>query len=183
MSVILPIMENKLNISLFLVGQCPGTGEYRNFLLKLLILFWLISGSKSINWMFAIFAVEKNSLTSCEGMTRQGVAVFVDFYKINRPCNCIVTPSFDGTLLVTMRGVAVQPCNTEINVQYSIVFRCPIQSISSQALNVQINQSVEVRAEYIEPYAPGTFYYCLGLQQNGMMNSYSLICTISQCFC
>lgn len=133
--------------------------------------------------MFATFAVEKNSLTSCEGMTKQGVSVFVDFYKINRPCNCIVTPSFDGTLLVTMRGVAVQSCNTEINVQNSIVFRCPIQSISSQALNVQINQSVEVRAEYTLPYAPGTFYYCLGLQQNGMMNNYSIICTISQCFC
>lgn len=39
MSVILPIMENKLNISLFLVGQCPGIGEYRNSLLKLFILF------------------------------------------------------------------------------------------------------------------------------------------------
>lgn len=132
--------------------------------------------------MFAIFAVEKNSLTSCEGMIKQEVAVFVDFYKINRPCNCIVTPSFDGTLLVTMREVAVQSCNTEINIQNSIVFGCPIQSISSQALNVQINQSVEVRAEYKLPYASGTFYHCLGLQQNGMKDNYSIIYTISQCF-
>lgn len=132
--------------------------------------------------MFAIFAVDKNSLTSCEGMTKQGVAVFVDFYKINRPCYCIVTPSFDGTLLVTMREVLVSSCNTEINVQNRIVFGCPIHSISSQSLNVQINQSVEVQAEYTIPYAPGTFYHCMGLQQNGMKNNYSKICTICQCF-
>lgn len=115
-------------------------------------------------------------------MTKQGVAVYVDFYKISRPCTCIVTPSFDGELLVTLRKVIIQYCNTEINVQNSIVFGCPIQSISSQALNVQINQSVEVRAEYILPHASGTFYHCLGLQQNGMKNNYSIICTISQCF-
>lgn len=131
--------------------------------------------------MFATFAVENNSLTSCEGMTNQGVAVFVDFYKINRPCNCIVTPSFDGSLLVTLRGLPLQSCNTEIHVQ-NMVFGCPTQSISSQTLNVQINQSVEVRAEYKLQYASGTFYHCLGLHQNGMKDNYSIICTISHCF-
>lgn len=127
------------------------------------------------------FAVEKNSLTSCEGMTKQEVAVFVDFYKINRPCNCIVTPSFDGTLLVAMQGVPLQSCYTQINVQ-NMVFGCPTQSLSSQTLNVQINQSVEVRAEYKLQYASGTFYHCLGLHQNGMKDNYSIICTISHCF-
>lgn len=44
MSVILPIMENKLNISLFLVGQCPGIGEYENSLLKIIHLILINFG-------------------------------------------------------------------------------------------------------------------------------------------
>lgn len=41
MSVILTIIENKFHISLFIVGQCPGIGEYEISLLKIihLILF------------------------------------------------------------------------------------------------------------------------------------------------
>lgn len=39
MSVILTIMENTFHISLLLVGQCSGIGEYGHSLLKLFILF------------------------------------------------------------------------------------------------------------------------------------------------
>lgn len=101
-------------------------------------------------------------------MTKHGPVVYVDFYQINRPCTCIVTPSFVGDLFVTVREVDVQSCNTEIKVQNSIIFRCPINIISSQTLNVIMNQSVDVRADYVSPSTLGTFYYCLGLQQNGM---------------
>lgn len=120
---------------------------------------------------------ENISLTSCDGLTKHGRVVYVDFFKIKHPCTCIVTPSFNGELLVSSRTVLINTCNTEINVQNSIVYGCPIQSISSQALNVQINQSVEVRAEYKLPHTQGTFYHCLGLQQNGASNgNLNVIC-------
>lgn len=132
--------------------------------------------------MFAIFAVENNSLTSCEGMAKHGPIVYVDFYKIKRPCNCTVIPSFVGELIVTSREVTISTCNTEINVQNLIVFGCPINMVSSQTINVIINQLVNVRADYKPPYTSGTFYHCLGFQQNGLNVYKSIICTISCCF-
>lgn len=119
--------------------------------------------------MFSILSVGNNSLTSCEGMAKYGIAVYVDFNKINRPCNCIVTPSFAGELLVTSRGSAIQYCNTQINVQKNLLFRCQ-ENIISQTINATINQSVDVHAEYADQYTSGTFYQCMGFQQNGKTN-------------
>lgn len=118
--------------------------------------------------MFFCYAVGNNSLTRCEGMTKHGPSVYVDFSQINRPCNCIVTPSFVGELLVISKEVAVQSCDTEIIVQNSIIFGCPIIAFSSQTFNVNISQSVEIRAYYKSQYTSGTFYHCLHFQQNGM---------------
>lgn len=95
-----------------------------------------------------------------------GRAVLVDFYKTNHPCTCIVTPSFAGELLVTLRRVT-NVCHTQVNVQDRAIFKCPLLSFTSHTLNVQINQAVEVRAEYALPSTSGTFYYCVGFQQNG----------------
>lgn len=44
-------------------------------------------------------SVEDSLVTSCEGATKYGPVVQVDFHKINRPCTCIVTPLFAGELL------------------------------------------------------------------------------------
>lgn len=118
------------------------------------------------------FAVRDMSLTSCDGLRIHAPIVYVDFYQINRPCTCIVAPSFVGELLVTMRASVNEDkyiCNTEIKVQNSIIFRCPRNMISSQTLNVIMNQLVDVRADYVSPYTSGTFYHCMGLQQNGMI--------------
>lgn len=48
-----------------------------------------------------------------------------------------------------------------------MIFGCPISSFSTQTLTVNINQSVDVQAEYVSQYTPGTFYHCIGFQQNG----------------
>lgn len=101
-------------------------------------------------------------------MTKHGPLVYLDFNQINRPCNCIVTPSFAGEMLVISREVAVQICNTEIYVQKSVVFRCTMNKISSQVLKVNINQTVDVRADYASPYTSGTFYHCMEFLQNGI---------------
>lgn len=156
--------------------------------LSLVFLFQIISNSLSVNWIHGIFfftyffAVGNNLLTNCEGMTRHGPSVYVDFYLINRPCTCIVTPSFVGEIIVTSREVTVQMCNTEIVVQKSVLYGCPIPNFSSQTLTVQFNQSVEVRADYVSPSTSGTFYNCMGFQQNGMEFNSIVICTINCSF-
>lgn len=118
--------------------------------------------------------IKNDSLTSCEGMTKHGPIVFVDFNKINRPCACIVTPLFVGELLVSSRKAIGYVCNTEIQVQLQekIVFGCPIPGFSSGSLNVTTNQLVDVRAKYkpISTRSTETFYHCMGFQQNGEQN-------------
>lgn len=46
---------------------------------------------------------------------------------------------------------------------------CPLPDFASQSLNVQFNQTVDVRGEYLSSATSGTFYHCLGFQQNGMI--------------
>lgn len=118
------------------------------------------------------------SIASCVGSTKHGSVVYVDFFKINRPCTCIVTPSFDGKLLVFSREEIILPgCNTQINFNNIFIIGCPLQSFLSNTLNVQTNQSVDVRAEYKLPFTPGTFYHCIGFQQNGGLNgNLSVVC-------
>lgn len=54
------------------------------------------------------------------------------------------------------------------NAKVSYIFRCPISSFAAQILNVNINQSVGVQADYLFSSSPGTFYHCIRLYQNGM---------------
>lgn len=82
-----------------------------------------------------------------------------------------MTPSFDGELLVFSRvEIILQGCNTQINFNNIFIIGCPLQSFLSNTLNVQTNQSVDVRAEYKLPFTPGTFYHCIEFQQNGMID-------------
>lgn len=108
----------------------------------------------------------KSLITSCDGSKKDGPAVFADFFKIKRPCTCIVTPSFVGELLVTSKKVIISSCNTRVSVSSGIIFGCPLSSVSSKTF-VKINQTVNVQAEYIPPSTTGTFYHCVGFQQNG----------------
>lgn len=113
-------------------------------------------------------SIEDSLVTSCEGAARYGPVVHVDFHKINRPCTCIVTPLFAGELLVISRGV-VFPCYTQVNVQ-SIIFGCSPDRLS-HSISVTINQSLDVRAEYVSSSTSGTFYHCMGFLQNGIIVS------------
>lgn len=49
----------------------------------------------------------------------------------------------------------------------TLLFGCPIDSVAFNSLNVQINQSVDIRAEYVSPFTSGMFLHCLVFQQNG----------------
>lgn len=110
--------------------------------------------------------VENISVAKCEGSTKYGPYIYIDFHKINRPCSCTVTTSFIGSVLVISEVIKVK-CNTQVMVANSLIFGCPITALSSANLVVEINQSVSVRAEYSVLPTLGTFYHCLGFQQNG----------------
>lgn len=115
-------------------------------------------------------SIEDSLVTRCEGATKYGPVVHVDFHKINRPCTCIVTPLFAGELLVISRG-GVFPCYTQVYVQ-NIIFRCSSDLLHvSHSISVTINQSLDVRAEYVSPSTSGTFYHCMGFLQNGIIVS------------
>lgn len=120
--------------------------------------------------MCPFFAVGNRSLlSSCEGMMKHGSSVYVDFYKISRPCTCIVIPSFDGDLLVLSREANEYACYTEVSVQSKTIFGCPTNVMSSLVLKVIINQTVDVRARYASSSPSGTFQHCMGFRQNGKM--------------
>lgn len=124
-------------------------------------------------------SVEDSLVASCDGATKNGPVVHVDFHKINRPCTCIVTPLFFGHLIVVSRAV-VYVCYTQVTVTVQntfIVFRCQYQP-SSETIRVTMNQSFYVRAEYVSPSTSGTFYHCLGFQQNGTIVSLSIVVKI-----
>lgn len=76
-------------------------------------------------------------------------------------------PSFDGELIITTREIAHE-CDTQKYFKNAITtfrYSCPISFLT---LTVNINQSVDVRAEYVSPYTSGTFYHCFQYQHKGM---------------
>lgn len=130
-----------------------------------------------------------NAITSCEGSRKYGPNIYIDFHAISSPCTCTALLSFDGVLSITLAsGNIFYDCGTEIYVNYSqtiFLFACPVLLPASNFLNVQINQSVDIRANYTIS-SPGTFYQCLRFQQNGkyvyiqkltfVQKQYSYIC-------
>lgn len=121
--------------------------------------------------------VENISIDSCDGSIKNGPNIDIDFHKINRPCTCKVTPSFFGDLLVISREGINEGCYTVVIVANHYVFGCPIAKLSSVAIDAQINQSVVVQSEYSLSYTSGSFYHCLGFQQNGGLDgNISVVC-------
>lgn len=123
--------------------------------------------------IFSLFSVEKRAITSCERSGKYGSNIYIDFNAISRPCTCTAFPSFDGELLITSASGDINyDCGTQIHVKYAkatlFVFGCPISSFSAQTLTVNINQSVDVRADYLSPSTSGMFYHCIQLQRYGM---------------
>lgn len=116
---------------------------------------------------FIFFPEGGLSVSRCDGSTKYGSHVNIDFYKINRVCACTLTPSFAGQLFFLSKRDAVIGCNTQVTVGNKFIFGCPISGFSSQTVGVQINQLVNVRVEYSSSHSSGTFYHCIGFQQNG----------------
>lgn len=115
------------------------------------------------------FSVGNSIITSCRGPRKYGTNIHIDFVAISHPCTCTVLPSFAGHLLITSREVT-NVCKTQIivkKIHTEFIYGCKIPVFISQTLYVNINQSVEVRAEYLSSYTSETFSHCIGLQQNG----------------
>lgn len=68
-------------------------------------------------------------------------------------------------------------CYTQIYLQNGVIFSCQDPNLASHVLNVQNNESVDLRAEYKSPNARGTFYHCIGFQQRG---KYAYIFKVTQ---
>lgn len=115
------------------------------------------------------FSVGNSIMTNCRGQRKYGTNINIDFVAISHPCTCNVLPSFAGHLLITSREVT-NVCKTQIivkKIHTEFIYGCKIPEFISQTLYVNINQSVEVRAEYVSRYTSGTFSHCIGFQQNG----------------
>lgn len=115
-----------------------------------------------------IIVVGNISITTCNRSLTSGPRIYVDFNKINLPCECTLTLiGFAGVLLVTADTLTVPSCNTEVVVNGSHRFGCPIPQGASATFKLSLDQSINVQAEYSTPSSPGTFYQCLGFQENG----------------
>lgn len=93
--------------------------------------------------------------------------IYLDFNKINQPCECTVTSGFDGDLLVTAEKLTISSCYTKVVVNGIHRFGCQISEGSSVKFTLSLDQSIYVEAKYSPPSSPGTFYQCLGFQENG----------------
>lgn len=115
-----------------------------------------------------IIVVRNISITNCSRSLESGPQIYVDFNKINEPCECTVNfIGFAGVLLVTAETLTLPSCNTEVVVNGSHRFGCPIHQGASVTFKLSFDQSINVQAEYSPPSSPGTFYQCLGFQENG----------------
>lgn len=114
-----------------------------------------------------IIVVGNISITTCNRVLKSGPRIYVDFNKINQTCECTVTSGFDGDLLVKAETLTIPSCNTKVVVNGSHRFGCPISQGASVTFKLSLDQSINVQAEYSTPSSPGTFYQCLGFQENG----------------
>lgn len=108
-------------------------------------------------------------MANCDGSTKYGSYIYIDFNKINRPCSCTLTSSFNGSVLVKSMEVIKKKCNTQVNVENKLIFGCIPERIYKR-LDVQINHSVRVQADYFPLSTSGSFYQCIGfIQMFGML--------------
>ncbi|XP_062584164.1 uncharacterized protein LOC134245944, partial [Saccostrea cucullata] len=104
-------------------------------------------------------------VTSCDGMTKSGSQIFIDFPQINQTCTCTVIPAFDGNLFVGA-VVKVFPCDAFVRLTSEILFNCEKQS-ETITVPVKNTHSVTVLADYKSESSRKQFYHCLHIQENG----------------
>lgn len=78
-----------------------------------------------------------------------------------------MTPLFAGDLLLTAQEIRLSSCYTQVVVNGSRIFGCPLSQGTSDTFKLLKYQSINVQAEFSPPSSSGTFYQCLGFQQNG----------------
>lgn len=106
-------------------------------------------------------------IKSCNGSTRSGSIVTVDFSVIGRPCTCTVNSSFVGQLLVTTRKVNFS-CTTELiltKINERVSFDC--NQDFSDVTNVTHKDKIIVEAGYKQGVTSGIFHQCTRFQENG----------------
>uniref|UniRef100_A0A8W8JBS1 Uncharacterized protein n=1 Tax=Magallana gigas TaxID=29159 RepID=A0A8W8JBS1_MAGGI len=63
------------------------------------------------------------AVTSCDGSTKNGPYIYIDFYKINRPCYCTVITSFNAESLLALQislalFVMISTVSTILNIYF-----------------------------------------------------------------
>lgn len=125
----------------------------------------IVESDLTILYVPRYFVVGNMSVKSCEGSIKYGPSVYIDFKEINRPCTCTVT-SFGGNIYMTAAEQQIKSCETQVKVNNTFLYGCPIEKGSAQTLS----SPVYLQSEYALPYTSGTFYQCLGFQQTGNFN-------------
>lgn len=79
--------------------------------------------------------------------------------------------------------VIKEKCNTQVNVEHQLIFGCIPERIYKR-LDVQINQSVRVRADFFPLSTSGSFYQCIGfIQMFGMLVHVSFFVVLNWFLC
>lgn len=144
--------EKLIYVIIFLLGKCPMSGEYRrSFFFKigtfsLLLLYLILSWKQFSNYLGRI----NQTWTSClRGLLWNQPSM----YLYRDPVLCWWTAcNIEGNNLTFMQYKS--------NRSNRYFFGCPSQTITSQTLGVQINQTVNRQAQYTPPSTSGTFYHC-----------------------
>ncbi|XP_062590738.1 uncharacterized protein LOC134252313 [Saccostrea cucullata] len=105
------------------------------------------------------------SIIKCDGFERRGEVLYIDFYKISKPCSCEVNPLFEGSLLINTREISISPCSTEVTIGMEMIFNCPTKD-AGISLDVNDTSSIEVISRYQANKSPGEFYHCVRVQEN-----------------
>ncbi|XP_062580370.1 uncharacterized protein LOC134242302 isoform X2 [Saccostrea cucullata] len=107
-------------------------------------------------------------ISSCDGILKSETELYIDFTKINQPCNCIVIPAFDGDLFVRAE-VNVSQCDAFVRVNNTFLFNCQ-EKVESSTVKVKKTHPVTVEADFKSESSRTSFYHCLRIQENGGRN-------------
>lgn len=128
--------------------------------------------------MSIIVVVGNKSIITCHDTSALGPLIYIDFHKINRPCLCAVTSTFSGNLLVTAQETKISSCSTQVVVNGSRIFGCPLSRGTSATFTLLKYHSISVQVEFTTPSSSGHFYQCLGFQQKGKIYFFKIILKI-----
>lgn len=154
-------------IHLFL-GQCLLNCKYNIFVS--FIIQVKIRGILNPRFKFSFSSVANDTgvvISRCNPSVYNDLVIHIDFYEINSPCTCTVTPKFTGNLLLLSKKSTSEKCNTQVKINDDFMFDCAAPAGSNHSLNVQSNQIVHVQAEYIKLSKQGMFHQCLQIRQYG----------------